>query len=267
MADPTARSIDFRGARIACDIAGAGKPETIVLLHPAFADRRLFAPQLSSFSGRYQVVAIDMPGHGDTATRGTGVTHKDAPEIVLRTLDEIGAADCHLVGVSLGSLIAQAFADRYPERTRSVTVVGGYSVHRWNGAVAKAQRKEAMKWLFYIVFSMRKFRNYVARASCRSEGGREAFLRGARRFGRRSFAAMAGINRLFRPSEVPVPYPLFIVVGEHDLPLVRKAAAQWRALEPGAAYAVVAGAGHCVNVDAPEAFNDKLQRFIRTEEP
>ena len=44
-------------------------------------------------------------------------------------------------------LVVQAFADRYPERVRSVTVVGGYSIHRPSDKIKKAQRREAINMI------------------------------------------------------------------------------------------------------------------------
>ncbi|MFD0673563.1 alpha/beta fold hydrolase [Cohnella sp. GCM10027633] len=258
----TARTTAIHGATIAYDIAGPAGAAAIVLLHPAFADKHVFEFQIAAFAERYRVVSIDLPGHGDTTTRRTGVAMKDAPDIVARVLRENGIDSAHLIGVSLGSLVAQAFADKYPESTRSVAAVGGYSIHRPIARVIKAQRKEAFKWLLYVVFSMRKFRSYVLKVSCFTEQGRALFERGIARFARKSFASMAGMNKLFRRSNAPVPYPLLIVVGEHDMPLARAAAADWHTAEPDAEYALIAGAGHCANADAPEAFNAIVYRFV-----
>lgn len=188
---------------------------------------------------------------------------KDAPDIVKSILSVHGIADCHVIGVSMGSLVAQAFADRYPNLTRTVTVVGGYSIHRPTDKINKAQRKEMFRWLLYILFSMKKFRSYLISVSCYTPQGRKLFERGAVRFGRKSFSAMSGMNRLFHRNDGVVPYPLFIIVGEHDLPLAHEAAQEWHAAEPNSDYAVVPHAGHCANADRPEVFNEWVLGFIR----
>ncbi len=256
------RTGNYQSAQIAYEIAGASDRPAIVLLHPAFADRHIFEHQIKAFSERYRVISIDMPGHGDTVTKGTRVTLKDAPAIVESILAWNGVEECHVIGVSLGGLIAQAFADRYPERVRSVTVVGGYSIHRPSDKIKKAQRREGIKWLWYIVLSMRKFRNYVLNVSCYTDQCRSLFERGILRFERKSFAAMSGIDRLFRRQDSAVAYPLFIMVGEHDLPLAREAAEEWHAVEPNSRLAMLPGAGHCANADTPEAFNERVLTFL-----
>jgi Predicted hydrolases or acyltransferases (alpha/beta hydrolase superfamily) len=253
---------NYQAAQIAYEIAGASDRAAIVLLHPAFADRSIFEYQIRALSKWYRVIAIDLPGHGDTITKGTGVTLKDAPAIIESILVENGIEECHLIGVSLGGLVAQAFADRYPERVRTVTVVGGYSIHRPMDKIKKAQRREGMKWLLYIVLSMRKFRNYVLNVSCYTDQCRALFERGIRRFERKSFAAMSGMDRLFRRTDSSVAYPLFIMVGEHDLPLAREAAEEWHANEPNSRLAILPGAGHCANGDTPEAFNERVLTFL-----
>ncbi|MBO9596474.1 MAG: alpha/beta hydrolase [Cohnella sp.] len=262
MTSGESRKASFQSAHIAYEIAGASDSPAVVLLHPAFADRRIFEHQIKAFSERYRVIAIDMPGHGDTSTKGTRVTLKDAPAIIESILLENGIGECHLIGVSLGGLVAQAFADRYPERVRSVTVVGGYSIHRPSDKIKKAQRREALKWLFYIAFSMRKFKSYVLSVSCFTKQGRSLFERGIRRFERKSFAAMSGIDRLFRSKDTAVAYPLFIMAGEHDLPLALETAEEWHAVEPNSELDVIAGAGHCANADKPEAFNERMLTFL-----
>jgi hypothetical protein len=51
--------------------------------------------------------------------------------------------------------------------------------------------------MMYILFSMKKFRNYAAAVSCHTEQGRIMFNRRMQYFSRRSFRAMAGMNTFF----------------------------------------------------------------------
>jgi Predicted hydrolases or acyltransferases (alpha/beta hydrolase superfamily) len=256
------RTLTFNKAQIHYSISRGQRPACILMLHAAFADRHMFQAQMQAFMDKYRVIAIDMPGHGDTVTKGSAVTMKHMPDIIQQLLRENEIVACHLIGVSLGSLIAQAYAYRCPEQVRSVTIVGGYSIHKANEKLLRAQRKEALRWLLYILFSMKRFRSHVASVSCHTEHGRSLLTAAINRFNRGSFAAMSGLDRLFAPLETPMLYPLHIMYGEHDLPLAVEAAVNLHKLEPRSRLTKLLGAGHCANLDEPLLFNDQTEGFL-----
>jgi 3-oxoadipate enol-lactonase len=238
--------------------------ETIVMLHAAFADYTLFQEQVSFLQDSYQLILINLPGHGAGASVKSKVTIKDIPAVIRRILADNRIEACHLLGVSLGSLIAQAFADRYPEQTRSVIIVGGYSIHKANKRIKKEQQAEALKWIGYILFSMTKFKQYVLRVSCLTEQGRSLFEQGIRHFKRRSFEAMSGMGSFFTDRWKPMPYPILLIVGEHDRELIHEALGLLHQLEPRSQLVTIPGAGHCANADAPEAFNQVMADYLST---
>ncbi|MRN52937.1 alpha/beta fold hydrolase [Paenibacillus sp. LC-T2] len=184
------------------------------------------------------------------------------PEVLNQILLDNNIEACHLLGVSMGSLVAQAFADRYPDRIKSVIIVGGYSIHKSNEQILKGQKKEGLKWLLYILFSMKKFRNYVTTVSCHTDSGHNLFARGVQHFSRRSFSAMAGMNSFFIKKETPMPYPLLIIVGVYDQQLILEASVELHTLEEQSQRVVIPGAGHCANVDAPSEFNHAVENFL-----
>ncbi|MFC5702411.1 alpha/beta fold hydrolase [Cohnella faecalis] len=260
--EPIVKSISCKQTPITYYIWGNSNADTLLLLHPAFADHTIFEPQTAFFQNRFRVIALDMPGHGECRTKGAQATLGDMPDILDRILADNRISSCHLIGVSLGSLVAQAFADRYPRAVRTVTAVGGYSIHKANDAILKEQRKEGWRWLLYLLFSMKKFRKHVVSVSCSTAEGRAAFARGIERFGRKSFLAMAGMNAFFVKKDSPVPYPLLILTGEHDRQLAHDAAAELHRMEPLSEKITLPRAGHCANADAPYEFNTIVEKFL-----
>ncbi|GLX66455.1 alpha/beta fold hydrolase [Paenibacillus glycanilyticus] len=240
--------------------------ETIVLLHAAFADYTLFEEQIAYLQDQYQLVVLNLPGHGLQATATTAArtkfTIKDMPDIISGILADNHIESCHLLGVSLGSLVAQAFADRYPQQVQSVIIVGGYSIHKANKRIRKEQLMEGLKWLGYILFSMTRFKQYVLKASCYTEEGRRLFDQGIRHFRRQSFQAMSGMGSFFTDRWKPMPYPMLLLVGEHDRDLIHEAANLLHQLEPRSRLVVLPGAGHCANADRPEAFNQVVGDYL-----
>ncbi|MNZ88835.1 3-oxoadipate enol-lactonase 2 [compost metagenome] len=252
----------FKDGVLSYYMMGSRNKETIVLLHAAFADHQLFEQQIAFFQEHYQLILLDLPGHGENQTRGSKVTLADMPDIISLILADNRIASCHVLGVSLGSLVAQAFAARYPDQINSVIIVGGYSIHKANEQVLKAQRREGLKWMFSIMLSLKSFKRRIARNTCSTEQGRRLMARSMERFRRSSFLAMNGMNAFFVSNPSPVPYPLMIVVGEHDLPVILESSRQWHELEKGSHYTLLPGAGHCANADTPDAFNRAVAHFL-----
>ena len=253
-------TVEHRGAQISYRASGPVDAPAVVLLHPAFAAGSLFDAAHRALSARRRVISLDLPGHGSTVSGA--LTMADAPAVVVAVLDALEIADAHVLGVSLGSLVAQAVAADAPARVRSVTVVGGHSIHHEVSGLAAQQAKQAVRWLLLVTVSMAGFRRHVVATSAGTAQGRAAVEAAVAGFTRRGFRSMQGTKALLRPSNEPLVHPLLVMVGEHDLPVARAAARELHEGAPGSVLVVVPGAGHCVNVDAPAAFAAAVDDFL-----
>ncbi|MCX7791855.1 MAG: alpha/beta fold hydrolase [Chloroflexaceae bacterium] len=156
-----AKQLPKDGFTLWYDTQGNPTNPALVFLHPAFGDHTCFHHQVEPFASDYHVIALDLLGHGRSQVRSGNVTVERTADLLAEILPAEGHTWAHLVGVSLGSLIAQHFAHRFPDMARTITVVGGYSIFGDNSAIVKAQRSEMFKWLFLMLFSMDRFRRYV----------------------------------------------------------------------------------------------------------
>jgi len=257
--------IEYNGMNIYYYTKGDSKNDAIVMLHPAFSDHEMFIEQIKYFSDSYYVIVFDMVSQGKSVVLKTNNNMGHMPEIIERVLEKEKVLHLHLLGVSLGSLVAQAYVDKYSQRVKSVTIVGGYSIHKANKHLLKAQMKEGFKWIVYILFSMKKFKNYVINNSVRSTYGKEIFRKGIDTFTRSSFRGMAGMNTLMRDDEAPVQYPLLIICGEFDINLSKDASKNLSHLEPTSNYIEIKDAGHCAQIDKPSEFNKIFNDFIHAQ--
>jgi len=97
--------------------------EPLVLLHKVggwVADWRAVAPLLA---GRHRVIAIDLPGHGNSVMLGDPPhvqTVSESAAWLLAVLAELGIDRFSVAGNSLGGVIAVQMASRWPERVRSL---------------------------------------------------------------------------------------------------------------------------------------------------
>ena len=94
---------------IAYDRIGAGPP--LVLLHPLGADRRVWDPIVGSLQAAHEVIAVDLPGFGQSPPlQRTTPTPRALAEAVAALLGELGIERPHVVGNSLGGWVALELA-------------------------------------------------------------------------------------------------------------------------------------------------------------
>ena len=92
---------------------GAGPP--LVLLHALGATRAMWHG-LAGLSAHFELIAYDLPGHGDTPAPPVAYEIEDLADQLATLLTRLDLPRVHLAGSSLGGMVAQAFAATYPGR-------------------------------------------------------------------------------------------------------------------------------------------------------
>jgi pimeloyl-ACP methyl ester carboxylesterase len=100
-----------------------GACETVVLIHGVGMNRSVWLPQIDALVDRFQVIAYDMLGHGDSALPTPAPTLDEYASQLAGLLDAVGVERAHVVGHSMGALVALEFALMHPERTLSVAAL------------------------------------------------------------------------------------------------------------------------------------------------
>lgn len=114
-------TVDGRSTFVAADGGPDGMP--LVLVHGAGMDHRVWGdvtPLLSAAGWR--VLAVDLPGHGDSAGPVLGSVAAAADWLV-RVLDALGLVRAALAGHSYGSMISLDMAARYPDRVSALSLL------------------------------------------------------------------------------------------------------------------------------------------------
>lgn len=100
-----------------------GDDPTVVLLGSLGSTRAMWDPQVAALSAAYEVIAIDLRGHGESPTPAGPYKIDELAGDVLALLDRLGRGAVHLVGLSLGGAVAQWLAAHAPTRVRSLTLL------------------------------------------------------------------------------------------------------------------------------------------------
>ena len=238
--------------------------EAILFLHPAFANHHCFDEQFTCFSKQYHTVALDMIGHGNS--QGIKTKHKihNTREHIYEMLDLEQIKAVHLVGVSLGSLMAQDFANRYPERTLSLCAVGGYDINHFDKAIEKQNQRQQLNFMLKMLVSMDWFSKSNAKLVAIAPAAQDKFYEMNRSVKRSSLPYMSTLTQIMnRFPYTERTYPLSVCYGEFDNDLAILLSKKWHELEPDSRIITIINAGHCANMDNPAAFNEMLNEHLQ----
>jgi pimeloyl-ACP methyl ester carboxylesterase len=99
----------------------AGPP--VVLIHGYTDSARDWVPMLPYLSKRFRLILVDIRGHGQSSKPECCYTRIDFAYDIKLLMDALSVQRADIVGHSLGSIIAQTFAEYWPERTRRVVLI------------------------------------------------------------------------------------------------------------------------------------------------
>lgn len=235
--------------------------DRIVFVHAAFADHRMFEKQFEYFAGKYNLLAIDILGHGNSIRARRGDTIEKTSYWLDKIFQKHSIDAAHLVGVSLGAVLAQDFAQKYPDKVLSLACFGGYDVNNFDANTQKGNTREQIKMMLKAMISVKWFAKSNKKISAHTEQAQEEFYKMNAQFRKSSFRFLAGVNKLVnKHADTVQKYPLLVGCGEHDIPAEIEIVNEWAA-RAGCDKVILKGAGHCANMDAPEEFNRCLEIF------
>ena len=93
----------------------------IIFIHGVGLNHKIWKPQFNVFENT--IVAYDILGHGQTPLESSNLSFDNFSRQLLNLIDDLNFKKIHLVGFSIGSLIARNFAENYNERLESLTLL------------------------------------------------------------------------------------------------------------------------------------------------
>lgn len=127
-------SLAARGSSINFIRTGPRGGTPVVLLHAVGMDLTTWDHQIAALSPTYDVVALDLPGHGLSPRLSGELSLRHFAIVVAQLIEELAAGPVHLVGISFGSIVAQTVALDHPALVRSLALIGAA------GTFAEAER-------------------------------------------------------------------------------------------------------------------------------
>ena len=95
----------------------------IVFIHGVGLTYEIWQPQLDFFK-KYSTLAYDILGHGKSSLDKQNISFDDFSDQLVKLIDELNFKKIHLIGFSIGSLIARNFATKFNDRLQSLVLLG-----------------------------------------------------------------------------------------------------------------------------------------------
>lgn len=257
-------------ALLAHDRTGSGDP--LVLVHGLASARTTWRPLLPALAERYDVIAVDLPGHGDSAplSRSEPATPARFARHVARLLDALGIERPHVMGSSLGGWVGLELAA--DGRARSFTGLAPAGLWRRPGT-RRNPLLQLNRWLALstqpvqpLLLQSRVLRavGFASGSARPAEIPYEIALDAARAQVRATgyLAAMDGTLGIAfdRAGDIGADVPVTAVFGDRDRILPGPRLQEQSLLPDHARWVVLPHCGHAPHWDAPGAVLRELAR-------
>ena len=240
------------------ETGGGGK--TLCLVHGAGGNAQVWMRQLEGLAATARVIALDLPGHGES--KGDGRRRiEDYARVVRGFIRAAGLGPVVLGGHSMGGAVAQTVALEHPELLAGLLLVG-------TGA-----RLRVLPRIFELLASDYAGGCAFVNALGFSRAASQALKDGARAamLGTRpdvtigDFMACDAFDVMDRVGAIRLP--ALAICGEDDQLTPPKYAEFLATKIPGARLLLVEKAGHFVQLEQPEIVNAGIREFLRTLSP
>ena len=258
--------LQVNGARIHYERSGSGVP--VIFLHAGIADSRMWEPQVAAFAEHFDVVRPDERGFGKSELPAM---RWSARGDLLQIMDSLGLKPAHLVGCSMGGMLAIDFALDHPERVSKLVLVGS--------GIGGANFGKKYPELWADVKAADEAHDLAAL----NQAEMKLFLAGPRRpveaIDKRLRDLFLDMNATSMSSDFDsaptddleppaverlgeISAPTLLVVGDEDVPPVLDCTELLMQKVTGARKAVIHEAAHLPSLEHPEEFNRVVLDFL-----
>lgn len=255
------------GATVSYHDWGSADSDPVVLVQGLGASARGWALQHGPFARRHRVIALDNRGTGRSSIPEEGFSLFDMADDVVAVMDDAGVDRAHVVGVSMGGIVAQILGVMHASRVSTLTLACTACRHAdWRRDVlsdaASAVRArgigaladEVLPWLVGPRVRRRFGLWLDVFARVLLQGDPEGFIR--------QVEAVLAMPDDFRWQLERVTAPTLVLAGSQDLLTPVGDSEEIVEMVEHAEFTVISGAAHGAMAEAPHAFNRAVLEFL-----
>lgn len=251
--------------RLAYEREGTGP--VIIFLHGIGGNRTNWYEQQTVLSNRFCTMALDARGYGKSDDPIKTLKFSDFADDLYALLNYLDVKLAHLVGLSMGGMIALDFCGRYPQRVATLTLADS---SQGLGTADEATRQDFLKRRLDPLESGLTPADLAPKmidilvGSKASEKVRQRLLDSLSvvRTGPYIQALKATVTTDFRAILPNIDVPTLIIVGDEDKVLPPAESQVLADAIPGAVLVTIEHAGHLSNIESPDRFNAILGEFL-----
>jgi pimeloyl-ACP methyl ester carboxylesterase len=257
----------INGVEIAYDRRGAGTP--LVMIHGAQGDQTMFSNLAPGFARDYQVLTFDQRGSGLSEKPHSDYSIAQLADDTAALMDHVGFATAHIIGVSMGGMIALEFALRHPRRVRALvlgcTTPGGSKAIRIGGDAFTAayssqpmSSEERGRALAEAAFTKGYLEHHPEIIPAMIEARRQRPLDPIALEGRLKAAMRHDVyDRLTQ-----ITCPTLVITGKDDALISWENSRLLAERMPNAKFVLLEPAGHCFWLEQPAESHTAIANFL-----
>lgn len=253
------------GIEVNYEMHGKEGAPWLVLSHSLACSLRMWDEQIEAFRDRYRVLAYDTRGHGASSAPQGPYTLEMLADDLYSLLGKLKISNAHFCGLSMGGMIGQTFALKYPGVFRSLTLADTTSRYPaeampvWEERIRTAETK-GLEPLAEPTLQRWFTEDYRTRKPEQVERVRKLILATPVAGYAGCSRAIPKINLSARLKEIRCP--VLVMVGEKDPGTPVAMAREIHENAPGSKLVVIPEAAHLSNIERPESFNRALADFL-----
>jgi pimeloyl-ACP methyl ester carboxylesterase len=246
-----------------------GHGPAVVFVHGFLFDHTMFAAQFEDLPERYRCIARDMRGHGRSECPDGPWSMQDLVVDLIRFIEDVDAAPCHLVGFSIGGMAAVRLALQREDLVRSLVMIDSTAGAEDPGVAeayaayqARVDREDGITEDF-----ARETMGFFFSQSFMEANPELIDIQVDRETKAPTTGVVEGLRVLIDRDSVvdrlgDIRVPALAVHGEADLTIPMTSAEAFVAGVAGAELIRVPNAGHTTPLEAPDVVNEALNGFL-----
>jgi 3-oxoadipate enol-lactonase len=244
-----------------------GEGPVVALFHGLGGSRISWEPQLAGLGDRWRVAAWDMPGYGlSQPLAHEPYTFRALAAAAAAWIDQLGGKPAHVVGISMGGMIAQYLAAYHPQSVRSLTLMSTSARFGLDGTMPEAWKAARLAPLDQGL-EPADFAEQVLRGIAGERISADAFAEQRSAMARITGAALRRSITCLVTHDSQLLLPTIttrtlVMVGEFDTETPPEYAQHLAELLPNARLVVVPLSGHLLNASAPEQVNRLIAEHL-----
>jgi 3-oxoadipate enol-lactonase len=258
----------INGVELAYELRGSGTP--LVMIHGAQGDQTMFAGLAAGCAADFRVLTFDQRGSGLSEKPDTDYSIAMLADDTAALMDHLGLSPAHVIGVSMGGMIAQELALRHPAKLRSLalgcTTPGGPREVRVEGnalavaySTAPMSAEDRGRALAEAAFSKGHLVRHPEIVAAMIEARRNRPIDPVA-LGHR----MKALHEHDTYDRLPrIGCPTLVITGKDDALISWENSRILAERIPGANLEILEPAGHCFWLERPQESRDAIVRFFR----